>query len=529
MANWSTLKAAIANVIKTNGNQEITGALLQNTLNSIVNNIGENATFAGVAIPTTNPGAPDGPVFYFAVAAGTYSNFGGISLDGKSLCILITDKQQGWKSQEVLQLDKISPDLSEMLRRITGSSTNSSAYTDPFISLGNLGDSQELSSVLNTLYDNKYMGRCRAAVSGMNIEIYQFVHSLKNNAFSQIVLGNVVPSEDGTQIVIRDAKYFDIIARYHINDVWSEWKSVTKQNIPVVTASTAGLMSSADKTKLDGMPGAFVLDLGQVSSADVGDAMAARSEIAGNRNIFAIRYTTKGVSALKTTVIIQWCNGINESAQIKFVDKAQWRRNVTGATGVAGAPTNAFRWERTGAHYLGYDAANRKIQLKDYNQTAFRDVQLPLATTSQAGLMSSADKTKLDKYADTFASNPSASDTTSGLMSGTDKKNLERIILINQNILTLETNGMTSLTVPVSSSFTAGRLYEVLSSKYGRLVINIYYDLVWYNITPLYSFINTDGSELKFAWLNPTTGQYVLTTWKLGSSGENWLVSQAQF
>lgn len=167
--------------------------------------------------------------------------------------------------------------------------------------------------------------------------------------------------------------------------------------LPVVTTSVPGLMTAADKSKLDGMPGAFVLDLGQVSSTDVGDAQAAKSEIAGNRNIFAIRYTTQGVSALKTTVIIQWCNGINESAQIKFVDKSQWRRNVTGATGVAGAPTNAFQWERTGAHYLGYDAATRKLQLKDYNQTAFREVQLPLATSSAAGLMSAEDKSAVDK------------------------------------------------------------------------------------------------------------------------------------
>lgn len=48
MANWTTLKAAIANVIKTNGNQEITGAVLQSILNSIVNAIGENATYAAL-------------------------------------------------------------------------------------------------------------------------------------------------------------------------------------------------------------------------------------------------------------------------------------------------------------------------------------------------------------------------------------------------------------------------------------------------------------------------------------------------
>ena len=81
MANWTTLKAAIASVIKTNGNQEITGQLLQNVLNNIVSSVGENATFAGIATPTTNPGTPDGPVFYFAAEAGTYSNFGSVVLN----------------------------------------------------------------------------------------------------------------------------------------------------------------------------------------------------------------------------------------------------------------------------------------------------------------------------------------------------------------------------------------------------------------------------------------------------------------
>ena len=88
MANWTTLKAAIANVIKTNGNQEITGNLLQNTLNSIVNAVGENATFAGIATSTTNPGTPDGPVFYLASTPGVYSNFNGIEVRDSETVLL---------------------------------------------------------------------------------------------------------------------------------------------------------------------------------------------------------------------------------------------------------------------------------------------------------------------------------------------------------------------------------------------------------------------------------------------------------
>lgn len=85
MAKWSDLKAAIAELIKNNSNQEITGQVLQNVLNNIVSSVGENSTFAGIATPATNPGAPDGNVFYLAVAPGVYSNFGGIQIvDGEA-------------------------------------------------------------------------------------------------------------------------------------------------------------------------------------------------------------------------------------------------------------------------------------------------------------------------------------------------------------------------------------------------------------------------------------------------------------
>lgn len=85
---WTFLKNAIASVIKPNDNQEITGQVLQSTLYSIVNAIGENATFAGVATPTTAPGEPDGPVFYLAATPGSYVSFGSISLENGEIAAL---------------------------------------------------------------------------------------------------------------------------------------------------------------------------------------------------------------------------------------------------------------------------------------------------------------------------------------------------------------------------------------------------------------------------------------------------------
>lgn len=101
MANWSNLKKAIQDVVKTNGNQEITGALLQQTLVSIVSSVGENATCAGVASPTTNPGVPDGPVFWFALDAGTYVNFGGAVVP-QGLTLLY-NKSGNWQNINVFE------------------------------------------------------------------------------------------------------------------------------------------------------------------------------------------------------------------------------------------------------------------------------------------------------------------------------------------------------------------------------------------------------------------------------------------
>lgn len=118
MADFSALKTSIQNYIKQNGNEEITGNLLQQILLSIVSTLGDSAindlvtalnaeianrgnadtelggrintlqgvvngivanvengyVYAGIATPSTTP--TSGKVFYLALTAGTYTNFG---------------------------------------------------------------------------------------------------------------------------------------------------------------------------------------------------------------------------------------------------------------------------------------------------------------------------------------------------------------------------------------------------------------------------------------------------------------------
>ena len=99
MGNYEQLKAAIAAVIKQNGNNEITGDLLQNTLTTIVSNVGSESTFAGVATPDTVPGSPDQNVFYIAGTRGVYSNFDGTVLVNEM--VVFTNETGVWTSQNI--------------------------------------------------------------------------------------------------------------------------------------------------------------------------------------------------------------------------------------------------------------------------------------------------------------------------------------------------------------------------------------------------------------------------------------------
>ena len=73
---YENLKTAIKQAIKQNGNQEITGDLLQSTLLNIVNTLGADYKFLGFASPSTvPPTSEEGRLFYFASKAGEYINF----------------------------------------------------------------------------------------------------------------------------------------------------------------------------------------------------------------------------------------------------------------------------------------------------------------------------------------------------------------------------------------------------------------------------------------------------------------------
>lgn len=76
MANYSSLKTNTINAnVRENHNNAITGQVLQNVLNAMVNSLGAKFQFCGVATTLQNPGTPDYNVAYIC-GPGVYTNFG---------------------------------------------------------------------------------------------------------------------------------------------------------------------------------------------------------------------------------------------------------------------------------------------------------------------------------------------------------------------------------------------------------------------------------------------------------------------
>ena len=107
MANYATLKAAIQAVIKTNGNEEITGALLQQSLLAMIESLGVGYQFMGIAAPNTNPGTPDQKIFYIA-GIGTYVNFGNTTITDGNIGLFVYDSSWHYNSVSFADLTQFA-------------------------------------------------------------------------------------------------------------------------------------------------------------------------------------------------------------------------------------------------------------------------------------------------------------------------------------------------------------------------------------------------------------------------------------
>ena len=274
---------------------------------------------------------------------------------------------------------------SEFNARFIGEASDSSADTDPFVVLGRFSKGE--SETTQAFYDRvnakidstfsqdagsenkKYCGDMRVFTGGVRTNIHQYVINYDAGKYVQVADGPIDVDANGKLLFSRDK--YKVFSRLIEGGVAGSW------------------------TEFGGSPS--ILDIGTFANKDAACAYAARAEIAGNKQAALIIFHATGATgALLEGRIFQQVNGIGESMQYLMWDKRIYRRNVTGASGVEGGATNAYQWEETGAQKLLYDSAARKLTMKSYENGVIAEVTLPLAGSSNAGLMSAGDTTKIN-------------------------------------------------------------------------------------------------------------------------------------
>ena len=96
---YDQIKESIKAVIKENGNYEITGNVLQAVLLSMVDTLGPEYQFLGIATKSTVPVVVEGNSFYITTEVGTYTNFknsGNTAITVNQLGILTSTNGTAW-------------------------------------------------------------------------------------------------------------------------------------------------------------------------------------------------------------------------------------------------------------------------------------------------------------------------------------------------------------------------------------------------------------------------------------------------
>lgn len=182
--NYNVLKDSIAAVIKANGNEEITGDLLQQVLLSMVNILGTGYQFMGAAVPTTNPGTPDAREFYIATQAGTYTNFGSpaIELDGTQIAVLLF--ASSWTSVvlSVPTKEYVDTALALKVDKVEGKGLSTNDLTDALVAL--IGGAFQKEDIEQELGDSTTKVVSQAAITAVLLQ-----YAKVDGYYSQLTAG----------------------------------------------------------------------------------------------------------------------------------------------------------------------------------------------------------------------------------------------------------------------------------------------------------------------------------------------------
>lgn len=280
MGGYTKLKAAIAAAIKANGNNEITGATMQVVLNTIVSTVGANRTFVGIANENTNPGTPDGNVFYIAYKAGNYVNFqsGASNLTVKpgELAILYNGTNNWDKFVIGMSSDGVIA-LANTINQINA--TGRYAYTDTDIVKGSNTGSQKVRTFL--VAGQPYRFTLTPVGDSVSVDI----QGIKADGTFDVI-GSMISTPAGTTKTITPTKNY-----YGFTIFYGSKTIATSANVLFETPTTGG-MGLPDVVYVDAVNGDDT-NPGTTEGAALATFAAAFSKTGVDTTIILIGDTTE--------------------------------------------------------------------------------------------------------------------------------------------------------------------------------------------------------------------------------------------
>lgn len=280
MGGYMELKAAIAAVVKANGNNEITGAKMQVVLNTIVSTVGANRTFVGIANENTNPGTPDSNVFYIAYKAGNYVNFqseaSNLTVEPGELAILYNGTNNWGKFVIGMSSDGVIA-LANTINQINA--TGRYAYTDTDIVKGSNTGSQKVRTFL--VAGQPY----RFTLTPVGDSVSVNIQGIKADGTFEVI-GSMISTPAGTTKTITPTKNY-----YGFTIFYGSKTIATSANVLFETPTTGG-MGLPDVVYVDAVNGDDT-NPGTTEGAALATFAAAFSKTGVDTTIILIGDTTE--------------------------------------------------------------------------------------------------------------------------------------------------------------------------------------------------------------------------------------------
>lgn len=191
---------------------------------------------------------------------------------------------------------------------------------------------------------------------------------------------------------------------------------------PNAATPKSGVLSPALFEELKASGG--LLDLGEFDTSENAEDYCATPEVATDSKICLIRYKYRGDYYYIHQDVYKdenWCIQETSWGYEKVCRIIKFEVNTIDEVG---------EWKSTGATGLLYNNNNRTLSLKGLlsDLETSESVQIPLASASVPGLMDPDQFTKLQGLAPVFKNNPTATASQNGLMSAADKAKLDALV-----------------------------------------------------------------------------------------------------